>query len=358
MMCKILIISIVFFNLLGIPVCALDGVDEYVTEDMDKLLPPDVIGEEGIDYNKLWDELLDGVGEVAPGVIKNIGELFSVIILASVINLMCTSLKTKQIGPALCYLSSGCIAVSVYHVLSVIWESMSSLLEQINAFMITLTPVTTLLYSMGGNITTAALNNTAMGIILTVFETVCYHGIRPVLRICFGFGIVTVLSGDIDLSAIAKFVRKTYTTVLVFVMSSLICVLSLQNMLSVPKDSLGIRTVKFAAANSIPLVGGAIGEAAATVGAGIGDIRGSLGVLAIIAIAIMVLPVLLSMWMNKIALSFVAALCSVFGLKKEESIISSSAELINFALAITVSSAAMFIIDISIFATVRPVIGG
>lgn len=340
------------------PINAYDDVSAYITDEMKEVLPDDIISEDDIDYNTLWDEFIDSITRILPVILHNMTSILSVIILSAVFNTLGTSVTSNGIQSCLGYLSTGCIAVAVYNILSSVWQEMTALLSRINTFMTALTPVTTLLYSMGGNITTAAVNNTAMSIILTVFETICYYGIKPMLQICFGFSIISAMSGSIDLKPVASFVRKTYTTVLVFVMTSMICILSLQNMLTRPKDSLGIRTIKFAAANSIPIVGGALGEAAATVGVGISAIRGSLGVLAILALLIMILPSVISMWLNKVSFSLMSAICSVFGLSKEQGLIAGAAELMNFALAITISSSMMFVISVSLFATAQSVNGG
>ncbi|MBQ4561828.1 MAG: hypothetical protein IJA55_05855 [Clostridia bacterium] len=353
---KYIIIAVILtVSLLYCPVYADDDVSVYITEEMDELVPKGVYDDDNINYNAVLDEIIDSLGKFTPTLLRDMMSLLSVIILSAIFSVMCASVENNGIKHCLSYLSSGCIALLVYRILALIWQEMSALLSKIHTFMTTLTPVTTLLYSMGGNLTTATVNNTAMSIILSAFETICYYGIRPMLHICFGFSIVSVFSGGVDLKPIARFVRKSYTTVLMFVMSSMICILSLQNMLIRPRDSIGIRTVKFAAAKSIPIVGGALGEAAATVGTGIAAIRGTFGVLAIIALAIMILPVIISMWFNKFGLSFAAAICSILGLSKEESLISGAAELINFALAIIISSAAMFIISISMFASAQPV---
>ena len=357
-MIKKLIVIILIQLLTVCPIYAAEDVDMYITDDMENILPEDIINEDDvINFKSIVNVLGDSLGDIIPSVLRNLTSVISVVILSALFSVFCKSVRNEGIKRCFSYLSSACIATILYTVLSSVWDSMTKLLSDINSFMTALTPVTTLLYSLGGNITTAAVNNTAMGIILTVFETICYHGIRPMLQICFGFSIVSALSGGVDLKPVASFIRRTYTTVLVFVMSSMICVLSLQNMLTQPKDSLGIRTVKFAAANSIPLVGGALGEAAATVGTGVAAIRGTFGVLAIIAIAIMVLPGILSIWLNKVAFSIGSSICSVFDLGHEGELVSSAGELLNFALAITLSSAVMFIISVSIFAGANSVIG-
>ncbi len=355
---RLIIILVLVLLIFCQSVVASDDVEQYITDEMEKNLPEDIINEDDyIDYNVISDFIIKNLREVMPSVFRNLMSVLSVIIITALFSVFSSSLKSSGIRKCFSYLSSACIALVLYSILDSVWNTMNETLTDIHSFMMTLTPTTTLLYSLGGNITTAAVNNTAMGIILSVFETICYHGVRPMLQICFGFSVVSALSVSIELKPLVSFIRKTYTTVLVFVMSSMICILSLQNMLTQPKDSLGIRTVKFAAANSIPLVGGALGEAAATVGTGVVAIRGTFGVLAIIAILIMVIPGILSIWLNKISFSIGGAICSVFGSGKEAELVSGASELLNFALAIIVSSVVMFIISISIFAGAGSAIG-
>ncbi len=353
---RILCLTVVLM-LLGMPVMA-DDVSEYITDDMEENLPDGIVGDEGISYKVIIDTVTKALKNVLPRVLGGMSALLAVIVLSALFSVLAGSVQSKGIQRGLGYLSTACIAVTVYNNLLNVWEAMAELMSRINGFMVTLTPVTTLLYATGGNLTTAAVNNTAMGIILTVFETICFHCIKPILQICFGFSIINALCEVVDLRRLGNFLRRTYTTVLLFVISSMIAILSLQNMLSASKDSLGMRTVKFAAANSIPIVGGALGEAAATVGVSMSAIRSSFGALAILALIMMIFPTVMSMWLNKISFSLMSAVCSVFGLTKEEGIVSGGAELMNFALAITVSSAVMFIISIYLFASAQAVVGG
>jgi len=57
-------------------------------------------------------------------------------------------------------------------------------------------------------------------------------------------------------------------------------------------------------------------------------------------------------------LSLGGVICSVFGISREGELISSAAELINFALAITFSLSLMFIINLCIFAGAATALGG
>jgi len=156
----------------------------------------------------------------------------------------------------------------------------------------------------------------------------------------------------------ARFVRSTYTTILVFSVSTLTTVMSMQSFLAGATDTLAGRSVRFASSVAVPIVGGALSEAAAGVAGSIGALKTSFGILGVLAIAVMVLPLLVKLWINKLALSLGGVICSVFGISREGELISSAAELINFALAITFSLSLMFIINLCIFAGAATALGG
>ncbi len=361
-MIKKVISVIVLFAFLSTPVYALESVEEYVTDEMQQNLPDDILivednGAESINYGSLIDYIFDSFSPALENVLHNFLSVLSIVIVSAIFSALSGTVMNSGIKKCFSYIGAVCVAVILYGILNSVWNDMEYLLSKINTFVISAAPVTTLLYSLGGNLTTAAVNDSAMGIIITVFESICYHGIRPVLQICFGFCLVSCVSGSIDLKPIAAFVRKTYTTVLIFVMSFMTCVLTLQNMLTQGNDSLLLRTVKFASGLAVPLVGGTLGEATATVAKGVGAIRSTFGVLAIISLAVMVLPTLVSFWLNKTALTIGATVCSVFGISAEGELISGTAELLNFALAITASASVMFVIVISLLSNAVCAIG-
>ena len=355
---RYVIIFILTLMLLRMPIFAYESVEEYITPEIAEYIPDDILGEDNfINYNNFIDSVLSCLYANIRTITANIFVILGVVILSSVISIYAHSLGTPAISKCFSYLSSVCITVMIYGILMSVWEEMSSLLNDINVFMTATTPVTTLLYAMGGNVTTATVNNTAMSLILTAFEKICYYGIRPVLQICFGFSIISVLSPNVNLKFISRFIRKSYTSILVFSISLMTGILSLQNMLTRSSDSFALKTVKFASSATVPLVGGCLSQATETVASGIKSIRTTFGVMAILAILLMVAPWMFELLLNKFSFSIAAAISRVFGLNMEADIINDAAELLNFAFAITVSCAVMFIISIAVFAESSCAIG-
>lgn len=338
-------------------------ISEYMSDEMRQNLPEDILttdseGNSFIDQNAVFEHILGFVAEGVGGVFKDFFVILALLMLSTVFTLLCENIAGEAIRRLFSYLSTICFALVIYGMLNGIWKEMSVLFDRIHILMTGITPSVTVLYAIGGNVGTAAVTNAGMSVMLTVFEDICNYGIRPILQICFGFSLVSCLCGSIRLEPLSKLVQNVYTTVLVAVISIMTTVMSMQSFLAVNNDTLAIRTVKFASSTAVPIVGGALSEAAAGVAGGIGVLRSTFGILAVIALCMMVLPTLISIWLNKIALGLGGALASVFGADKEENIISSASRILNFALAMTFSVSLMFVINLCIFAGSVTAVGG
>ena len=113
-----------------------------------------------------------------------------------------------------------------------------------------------------------------------------------------------------------------------------------------------------AAGSFIPIVGNAIGEASRTVAAGLGALKGTLGIICVIALAVCVLPVIIKMLITKLTLLTCAVFGDLLGLKREAAFIRSGGELINFTVALLSSVSLVFVINLMIFAGSASVAGG
>ncbi|MBR5514622.1 MAG: hypothetical protein IKU52_00290 [Clostridia bacterium] len=363
-MIKKLVLFLAVAFLLSFPSYCYEGdVSEYIPKEMQDKLPEDILEnskEAGsiINYEKIIDALLGFFKNSLKSVLKNFFTILSLVIISACFNMLCNSLQSEGIKRCFSYITSICFAVVLYKILDSLWTDMSVLFQDVNSFMNAVTPSITMIYVLCGNISSAAVNEAGTSIMLTVFQDICYYGIRPILQVCFGFSVVSCMSGSLNLAPISRFVRSTYTTILIFVISIMSFVMSLQTMLGQSGDSLGIHTVKFASSVAIPIVGGALSEATTSIARGVGMVKTSFGILAVIALAMMVLPTLINLWMNKLAFNLGCAVCSVFGIEKESELVSSAGELINFALAITCAVSVMFILNIALFSRASVALGG
>lgn len=361
---KILVVLTILLVMLPVRSFGFEAdITEYMTEEMYQNLPENIMlsdkdGVGLIDHCAIIREISAYVSEGIGQVMSSFFVILALIMISTLFSLLCENIGSEAVKKLFSYLSTVCFALVIYRMLDGIWNGMSELFDRIHVMMTAITPSVTILYAIGGNIGTASVTGAGMSVMLTVFEDICNYGIRPILQICFGFSLVSCLSGSIRLEPLSKFVQGVYTTVLVAVISIMTTIMSMQSFLAVNNDTLSVRAIKFASSTAVPIVGGALSDASAGVASSIGVLRSTFGILAVIALCMMVLPTLISIWLNKIAFGLGGALASVFGADREENIIMSACRILNFALAMTFSVTLMFVINLCIFAGSVTALGG
>lgn len=341
------------------------GVDEYLEGEIYEALPDDVRNaiESGESYtgpkiDESIDFIISLIGKALSPVLNTFFLIIGVVLLCACFYMLAGIGDKSAASRMYRFLASVCLAILVFNILGQLWNELSTLLKQMNSLMNSITLATTSVYALSGAVTSAAVNESSMMIILTIIEDLTYYGTYPILQICFGMSFISCITESIDLSAISGLIRKTFTTVLIILMSIMTAVLSFQSTLAESNDSLIIRTVKLASGSFVPIVGNAVSEATKTVAAGLGSLKTSLGVICIIALIATVLPLFITLWLNKLSFSIGSALSEVLGLDREAIFLRGSGELIDFAIAIIAAITLIFIINLMIFAKSAVVCGG
>ena len=109
-----------------------------------------------------------------------------------------------------------------------------------------------------------------------------------------------------------------------------------------------MRAVKFTLSGAVPIIGGAVGEAASAVAAGFALTQKTVGVLGIAAILWQILPTVCSVCLTRTAFSVSGALASFLGMKREAGILSECASLAGFLLAVCIAAAVLYILMLTL----------
>lgn len=206
----------------------------------------------------------------------------------------------------------------------------------------------TALSAMRGAVQTAALGSMGMALFLAVMETVCASVLFPFLRLCAGMSLVSAV-GDTDAPAqISGLLRRQFLWIVGGVMTLLCAVLSYQSVLARAADSVAMRAVKFTLSGAVPIIGGAVGEAAAAVAAGFSLAQKTVGVLGIAAILWQILPTVCSVALVRGAFSVSAMAAALLGMKTEEGVLSECASLCGFLLAVCIAAAVFYILMLTL----------
>lgn len=326
----------------GVP----EGLWDKIPTDVQKRLPEelrsfakgesDTIPHGGV--SSAFGTLGDLVRDVISSNLKPLYLLLGYVLIVGATTAICGSVAKEGTAAFLNFLSAVCLSLAVYSLLTRAWSGLESALRTVTVFTDSMLPVMSVLYITGGNPTVAAVNEGVTAVLLSAVGNLCSGGLYPVLRVCYGFSVLEHVCPELKLNGIGDLIRKLFTTLLGAAMAVFSCILTFQTALGRSTDSVGVRTVKFAAGKLIPLVGSSIGEAAQTLFAGISYVRTGVGITAIVVIALIVIPPVLTLFWYKLIFGFCGAACAATGGERAGAFLHKCGELLNFGIAILCAS--------------------
>ena len=282
--------------------------------------------------------------------VKPLAAVIGVLLLSALLN---SAGATAAGGEAVALSSAVSVTVTLFGAITPLFKLTSDTLSGIGLIMKGILPVMTGIYAMSGNITAASVNSTWLMLLLTFLETLTESLLMPLLCTCTGFIAVTTLSrftGAPDMSGVSGELKKALTFLLAAAGTVFTTVMAHQTALAKSADSVALRSLKFASGNMIPVIGGALGEAADGYLAGVSLIRSASGTLAAAAVISYVLPALLKIAVLRAGLSAVAAGAEIMGRGKEAAVVREAGEVLGIAVALICTASVLSVIAVGVFA--------
>ncbi|MBQ8432210.1 MAG: hypothetical protein IJX28_04935 [Clostridia bacterium] len=205
-----------------------------------------------------------------------------------------------------------------------------STLTQITAGIL---PLLSVLYALGGNLTVATASTAGLSVYMTLLEEWVGQTILPFCACCLVFSMLQALHPALRMGTLLISVKKNYTTLLAFLMMLLLAMLSAQTVLGARNDTLLMRSAKFAAGNLIPVVGGSVAELLRSVSAGVGYLRGTVGICAVLLLLFTLLPTLIELFLIRLTWQISAAVADLLGCDGEKKLLEEFASLNGYLLA-------------------------
>ncbi len=219
-------------------------------------------------------------------------------------------------------------------------------------FMLVLIPVFTGIVSFSGNPALAVSFNSvvfgfAQGVSL-LFES----AVPGLAGVMLAISAASSMNPLMRLEGISRTVSRAVTLFMAFVAGIFVAVLSVRGVIAGAADSVTIRGVRFLVGNAVPVVGSAVGEALNSVAASLGLIKNTVGMLGIAGVAVINLPVLISVCVWKTVLYFISIAADIADCAE----IKSFSEGINGVLSVIIGAiifvSFVFIISIAILITI------
>ena len=295
------------------------------------------------DWRYLLNALLSAVGLRLDETVELLCVLVGLILIAAV----CGRLR-EGLGGGSGELFGFCLRLALYTAMILQTAGMVETVIRYFDRLITLTggmiPVMGTLYALGGNLGQAAVTSELMLVFLTVCQYISVTVTPPVCGVCMSFSLMDALGVKLTLSPLCDRIKKWYASLLGLVMFLLSLALSTQSVLTGRADSLGMKGVKYAVGNIIPMVGGAVAGTLSTVAAGVTALRGVCGVSGILLVALLLLPTLAELLLTRAILNLAATVASMLACDGEAKLLSEMGSLHGYLAAAASICAVVFVI--------------
>ena len=366
----ILAISLALCLLLSILPIAADESEEALTMppaygELEEVLPPEITDllPDGLFSEDLatsleatrsmteWEFLLDTLlCALGVGFSETVGlfcSLLGMILVASVFHTF-----QKSVGGRSGEMLDFCIRLGVYAAIALqtvgMVETVKTYFSRVGSLMQAMIPVMGGLYAMGGNLGEAAAGSELVLVFLSVCEYVSATVTPPVCALCMAFALMDAFGTSVSLAPLAARIKGCYTGILGLLTFLVSLALSAQSVITSRADTLGMKGIKYAVGQMLPVVGGAVAGTLGSVADGISALRGVCGVSGIILLVLLLLPALIKLLLGRFSLSLVSTVASILGCDGEAKLLTEMASLYGYLAAAVAICSVLFVLALSL----------
>ena len=268
----------------------------------------------------------------------------AVILLCSLLSgVWSTPLETNQSYSFICMLSLS--SVVLLPMTSAV-ENCISGIKTVSGFMLTFIPVYGGLLISSGNVATSTVYQSLMLVISEAVSQISGFVIAPIVSLFICVGMVSAISGIDGAYKAALMIKNIANWILGFVMTFFTGFLSIQSAVGKSADSLTIKTTRFFVGSTVPVVGGYLSEALTTITAGLGVLRASASAWCILALALIVMPLIIELFLWRTVLSLLSAVSEMFMVPEASKLFNVSSVAMGFLVALLLCVSAMFILSL------------
>ena len=333
---------------------------ESLPNDIADMLPEEIFSDnideisKGVQQITSWEYISDTVFDIlglnVKSILKVLASIIGLLVLCSLLNMLKDSIKSTTVEHMLNLISSALIVVLIIQISDEPLERAMALLQNIKLFTNTASPVICAMYAMGGNLTSALVNNYGLIIFLSIIENICIISLESIVGVCFGLALASSFVGETNILPLSNAIKKAFTFFIGMIMLIFTTVMSTQTLLASKADNLTSKAAKLLASQIIPLVGGTVGETLRTAGASIEYLRSNVGIVLIIALLLLVLPTFISIALYRLGFIISNAFAGLLGCNKEGKLLLEISSIYGYVLAIISISSIVLLLLITTFA--------
>ena len=189
-----------------------------------------------------------------------------------------------------------------------------SAIQGCSIFMLSFVPVYAgILISSGRPLTAAGFQPLLLGAAETVGQAAAFV-FTPLTGVYLSVSLAAAVAPGLKIEGLSEGLRKAASWALTLIMTLFTGLLSIQTAIQGAADGVAMKTSRFLAGSFIPVVGGSVSEALGTVTSCLGLLKSTVGIYAVAAIALLLLPILLELCIWRMGLALLTALSELFEL--------------------------------------------
>jgi stage III sporulation protein AE len=219
-------------------------------------------------------------------------------------------------------------------------------------------PVFAAVFAASGNFTFATVHSAGVSLLIVLIERVFCNVLAPILKLCFCFHFLTSLASNRYFDQVHKILKNVYTTLLVSVMTVFGFVMGAKQILAAGADNLIVRGAKHMVSSFVPVVTSMVSGSLNTVATALTLIKNTCGIAGMIIVLALLLPVIISLILNRFVLKVASGLAAMLGEARQEKSLSDTASLNGYLLSLAVCGSVLFIYLLAFIIMTGPALGG
>ncbi len=276
------------------------------------------------------------------GYLKSFALILFITFMLGIINTVCGDGAPMYAGHI-------CLCSFSFSVISTLCENIYTVMNTLNTFMLSMLPVMTSLYTSSVGVATASMSYSSTVLMLNLCSTLFSSVLIPCTKCIIVFSAVSLISKSFDFSGFCAGIRSIVTWLFGIVMCIMSAVVYFQSVISVAKDGLASRTLRYAAASLIPVIGNVVSESARTVSESLKLVRSVSGTAAVFAIVGIIASPVAALVVCRIFLLLCSALAKLLGCGKSSAFYSEICGSVNMLLGAVIGTSLVFVLILGIF---------
>lgn len=241
------------------------------------------------------------------------------------------------------------IAAVLFPMMRNLFTALQTVLSEMSGFFSGMLPIMQAVLISGGNESVMAVSSSTLSLFLAVLDGLSKRILLPLLYLCFGMCLLSVIPSGFRLSALSDVVCRVFSFLCGGYMAVLLTVFSFQTSVAAAGDSAIMRALRFSAGNWIPVVGSSVSEAMKTVYGSLSVVKSVLGGAAVAAILLLSLPLLLRLFLVDCGMRALIFLSGLLELSFVCDLLKSVRQICGFMLALLAMFSVSGIFQMAVF---------